>query len=127
MGLDAVFRIYSFSYRSGEHHSLGAGLVLDTRVLTNPFTVRELRHLDGRDHRVRAFVIGSPPSKKYKALIESAVNYAYDNPLDGSVAFGCVGGRHRSVACAHNLYHALRNAFFAHPFELQHLALKDTQ
>lgn len=93
----------SFGYKSGIPE--GASWVVDVRLLDNPYWVDELRPLDGRDPRVRDYVLNQPAAKALlgnleRTLVESIPDYRDHGRSQLIVAFGCTGGRHRSVAMA---------------------------
>lgn len=79
--------------------------VIDCRELPNPHN-STIKHLDGRDKAVQEFVFHQPhKGVSAQDLIDETVDWALDafqaNPdTDLVLAFGCVGGRHRSVAMA---------------------------
>ena len=93
----------AFGYKRGIPE--GAAWVIDVRLLDNPYWVDELRPLDGRDPRVREFVIGQPAAKDLldnleRTLKDALPHYRERGRSQLVVAFGCTGGRHRSVAMA---------------------------
>jgi len=93
----------AFGYKRGIPE--GAAWVVDVRLLDNPYWVDELRPLDGRDARVREFVIGQPAAKELLDNLERTMKDALPHYRERGrsqliVAFGCTGGRHRSVAMA---------------------------
>lgn len=99
--LSLVFE--SFGYKQGV--PLDADLVFDLRVLPNPYYVRELRPLDGRDEAVRAFLDAQPEAGQMLSQIESFIRHwlpGYEADSRGllTVALGCTGGQHRSVYAA---------------------------
>ena len=75
------------------------------RFLDNPYWVEELLGQDGRDEAVRAYVLGQPAAVELMNRLESVLRWAL--PLyqrdDLTVAFGCTGGRHRSVVLAEEM------------------------
>jgi UPF0042 nucleotide-binding protein len=82
--------------------------VVDTRFLDNPYWVPELRPLDGRDPRVRDFVLGQPAARAMLEGLEATLvpilpAYVERGRTELTVALGCTGGRHRSVALAAEL------------------------
>ncbi len=90
-------------------------LVFDVRFLPNPHFVPELRPLDGEDPLVAAYVLDSKEGKEFMGRIEPFLEYLLPQYLrEGksylSVAVGCTGGRHRSVAVAHRLYDIFRSS-----------------
>jgi hypothetical protein len=79
--------------------------VVDTRFLDNPYWVPELRPLDGHDAPVRDHVLGQPAAGAMLDGLEATLvpilpAYAERGRMELTVAFGCTGGRHRSVALA---------------------------
>jgi hypothetical protein len=96
----------AFGYKNGVPD--GASWVVDVRLLENPYWVEELRPLDGRDPRVREFVIGQQAAKELlgnfeKTLRDAIPHYRERGRSNLVVAFGCTGGRHRSVAMAREM------------------------
>ena len=92
----------------------GAAWVVDVRMLENPYWVEELRPLDGRDERVRDFVIGQPAAKELLDNLERTLRATIPHYRDRGrsqlvVAFGCTGGRHRSVAMAREMARRLED------------------
>jgi UPF0042 nucleotide-binding protein len=90
-----------------------AVLVFDVRFLPNPHFVPELRPLTGEDPAVAEFVLNSAEGTLFLERLRSFIEYLL--PLfqqEGksylTVAIGCTGGRHRSVAVARRLYDILR-------------------
>jgi len=93
----------AFAFKNGIPE--GSAWVVDTRFLDNPYWVPELRDLDGRDQRVREYVLGQPAAATLLDGLEATLApllpaYAERGRTELTVAFGCTGGRHRSVALA---------------------------
>jgi len=93
----------AFGYKRGIPD--GAAWVVDVRLLDNPYWVDELRPLDGRDPRVRDFVMRQPAARDLldnleRTLKDALPHYRERGRSQLIVAFGCTGGRHRSVAMA---------------------------
>jgi len=93
----------AFGYKRGIPD--GAAWVVDVRLLDNPYWVDELRPLDGRDSRVREFVVGQQAAQDLlgnleRTLTDALPHYRERGRSQLIVAFGCTGGRHRSVAMA---------------------------
>ena len=84
--------VSSFSYRNGSPPE--GALVFDCRAMRNPHHVPSLKVLDGRARSVQDFVMADP---MFKPLFDAALAAMVKGQ---SVAFGCIGGRHRSVAMA---------------------------
>jgi UPF0042 nucleotide-binding protein len=93
--------LVSFGYKYGVPTNVD--MVLDARFLANPFFVVELRPLTGRDPLVSEFVLDRDEAREFVSRVEGLLDYTL--PLyrrEGksyfTVAIGCTGGRHRSVA-----------------------------
>ena len=90
----------SFAFKRGV--PLDADLVYDVRVLPNPFYIRELRALTGRDAPVAEYLAEQPEVTQMLSMIEQFVRhwlpaFAHDQRSYLTVAIGCTGGQHRSV------------------------------
>ena len=98
--------IVSFGYKHGL--PLDVDLVFDCRFLPNPHWIEELRPLDGRDAPVRDYVLGQTDTQAFleelRRLFELTLPaYEREGKSYLSIAVGCTGGRHRSVAIAEAL------------------------
>lgn len=98
--------LVSFGFKHGI--PIDADLVFDVRFLPNPHFVEGLRPLDGRDRRVREFVMGHPESRELLARLQELLRfllpaYRREGKAYLTVAIGCTGGRHRSVAVVEEL------------------------
>jgi UPF0042 nucleotide-binding protein len=107
--------IVSFGYSHGLPRD--ADLVLDCRFLPNPHWVPELRPLTGRDASVRDYVLEQPAAKEFLTKLESLFElllpaYVDEGKAYLTVAVGCTGGRHRSVALAEALAESVRQQGF---------------
>ncbi len=96
----------SFGYKFGIPRD--ASLVLDVRMLPNPYYVSSLRDKNGMDRDVYDYVITSDPAKemlpKFFSLAETMIGLAKNSDMTKVViAVGCTGGHHRSVAVARYL------------------------
>ena len=115
--MELTVRVSSFSYRDGvptDYSGHGGGWVFDCRCLPNPGREKRFAAMSGRDDAVVAFLEAEPAVatflERVKALVDDAVdNYRSRNFTDLSVAFGCTGGRHRSVYCAEQVGKHLRS------------------
>ena len=95
--------VTSFGYKYGL--PLDADLVFDVRFLPNPFYVEELRPLTGLDRPVAEYVFGYQQTRTFMEKIQDMLDYLLplyieEGKLTLTVAVGCTGGRHRSVAIA---------------------------
>jgi hypothetical protein len=102
----------AFGYKNGIPD--GASWVIDVRLLENPYWVDELRPLDGRDPRVRDYVIKQPAAQELLGNLETTLRAAIPHYRERGrshllVAFGCTGGRHRSVSMAREMAARLAN------------------
>ncbi len=110
-GLDVT--VMSFGFKHGI--PLDADLVFDARFLPNPFYVDELRTLSGLDRQVAEFVFSHPQTRSFLEKLEDLISfllpyYIEEGKLTLTIAIGCTGGRHRSVAIASALHkHLLAN------------------
>ena len=104
-GLDVT--VMSFGFKHGI--PLDADLVFDARFLPNPFYVDELRPLSGLDRPVAEFVFSHPQTRSFLEKLEEMIAfllpyYIEEGKLTLTIAIGCTGGRHRSVALASALH-----------------------
>jgi UPF0042 nucleotide-binding protein len=98
-----VVTLQSFGYRRGV--PLDADLVFDVRFLPNPHFVTALRRWSGRNARVSRYVLQSPQAKRFMKLTGALLQflipqYIAEGKAYLTIAIGCTGGRHRSVALA---------------------------
>ena len=103
--------VMSFGFKYGL--PLDADHVADVRFLPNPFWVPELRPRTGLDAAVRDFVLGQDGAEAFlkgyaSTLAPLLPGYARENKRYVTVAVGCTGGKHRSVAMAEALAGLLR-------------------
>ena len=106
----AIF-VTSFSYRHGVPRA--ADLVFDVRFLNNPHYEPELRRLEGRDPRVAAYIEADPSFAGFIDRLTGMLQpllprYEQEGKSYLTIAVGCTGGRHRSVAVAERLAGWLR-------------------
>jgi UPF0042 nucleotide-binding protein len=111
-----VLTIASFGFARGISRT--ADLVFDMRFADNPHWVDELRPLTGEDQSVRDYcqtdVAWSPMMKQIETLLIGLIpRYWAAGKSYLTVAFGCTGGRHRSVAAAVEMAERLRGAGFS--------------
>jgi RNase adapter protein RapZ len=95
--------VISFGYKNGI--PLDADLVLDVRFLDNPYWVQDLRSLDGRDQKIKDFVLKDPHAPDFLARLSNLLDgmipaFLEENRRFLTIAIGCTGGKHRSVVCA---------------------------
>jgi len=104
--------VVSFGFKYGI--PVDADLVADMRFLPNPFWVPELRHLSGRDREVADYVKNRPEAQQfldhYLALVQViGTGYLREGKRFMTVAIGCTGGKHRSVAMTEEIAQRLRD------------------
>lgn len=98
--------IFSFGFKYGI--PIDADFVADVRFLPNPFWVPELRSLTGKDKPVSDYVLSSEGAEEFLDAYEKAIaiaieGYAQEDKHYVTIAFGCTGGQHRSVAMSEAL------------------------
>jgi RNase adapter protein RapZ len=93
----------SFGFKYGVPHDID--MLFDVRFLPNPYFVSELKDLEGTDPRVSDYVLRWPETQVYVQKLQDFISFQI--PLferEGktylTIAIGCTGGRHRSVAIA---------------------------
>ena len=104
--------VSSFGFKYGVPRDVD--IQLDCRFLPNPHWVEELREKNGLSSDVRDYVLSQESAEPFLNDISSLLSYlipAYENEGKSylSVAFGCTGGKHRSVAIAEELSRILKS------------------
>jgi UPF0042 nucleotide-binding protein len=103
--------IVSFGFKYGL--PADADMVADMRFLPNPFWISELKPLTGLDPEVSEFVLGAEGAEEFvasyaEALAPVLAGYQRENKRHATIAIGCTGGKHRSVAVGEKLASLLR-------------------
>ena len=103
--------VISFGFKYGI--PLDADHVVDVRFLANPYWITELRHLTGRDRPVRDYVLARPGAVEFidryvDALAPVLAGYLNEEKRYVTIAVGCTGGKHRSVAISEAIAERLR-------------------
>lgn len=103
--------IFSFGFKYGM--PMDADFVADMRFLPNPFWVPELRELTGKDQAVQDYVLSNPAAITFldsyeNALLTAIDGFAKEDKHYVTIAVGCTGGQHRSVAVSIELARRLR-------------------
>jgi UPF0042 nucleotide-binding protein len=98
--------ILSFGFKYCVPHD--ASLIMDVRFILNPYFVPELKALDGKDERVRNYVLNNDNTRtflnKFFELLDYLIPlYEKEGKAYLTIAIGCTGGKHRSVAIAEAL------------------------
>jgi len=109
-------RVNSFGFKAGTPRD--CDLLFDVRCLPNPFYVPELKEHTGREACIRDWVLAHEESR---ALLDKLTDlllfllplYQKEGKSALTIAFGCTGGRHRSVLFAEEIGRALQEAGFA--------------
>lgn len=109
-------RVVSFGYKHGL--PLDVDIVLDCRFLPNPHWIDELRPLTGLDEPVRRYVLDQSSASELLSRLDDLLAlllpaYVAEGKSYLTLAFGCTGGRHRSVAIAEEVAAILRRRDFA--------------
>lgn len=99
--------ILSFGFKYGIPND--ASLIMDVRFLLNPHFVPELKMLDGKTETVKDYVLGNDNArtflKKYLDLLDYLIPlYEKEGKAYLTIAVGCTGGKHRSVAIAEAIF-----------------------
>ena len=97
--------VYSFGFKHGM--PVEADLMIDVRFLPNPFYDPEMRTMTGNDEKVARFVLDNDVTRKFlkawRQLLDVAMpGYIAEGKTQLSIAVGCTGGQHRSVAIAND-------------------------
>jgi UPF0042 nucleotide-binding protein len=103
--------IVSFGYKHGL--PMDVDIVLDCRFLPNPFWDERLRPLSGLDALVRDYVLTQPEAAPFLEQVDALLNllvpsFEREGKSYLTIAFGCTGGQHRSVAVAEEVAARLR-------------------
>ena len=120
---DASLRIavVSFGFRHGVPPE--SDLVWDVRFLPNPNYVPEFKPLSGKNARVARYIRGFAQTGEFLKLTEEMLDfllphYVAEGKAYLTIAFGCTGGRHRSVMMAEEIAHYLQDA--GYPVRISH-------
>ena len=107
----------SFGYKNGVPDD--ADLVLDVRMLDNPFYVPELKEMTGNDKPVQDYVLNSKLTQRYIRKVTAYLDFmfkAYDNEEKRhlTICIGCTGGQHRSVTITNYLYEYYKEKYMCY-------------
>jgi UPF0042 nucleotide-binding protein len=113
--------VVSFGYKYGIPQDVD--LVFDCRFLPNPYWVEELRPFSGLDDKVRDYVLGLPEAQAFLEHVDGLLtpilpSFVREGKTYLTIAMGCTGGRHRSVALAVALSERLNSE--GHPVAVFH-------
>jgi UPF0042 nucleotide-binding protein len=98
--------VMSFGFKYGVPTDVD--MVADMRFLPNPYWEENLRGSSGKDGAVRSYVTTNPAAKRFLEHYEKALHivlegYVSENKTYATLAIGCTGGKHRSVAMAEEI------------------------
>jgi len=98
--------VMSFGFKYGLPSDVD--MVADMRFLPNPYWDESLRELSGRDDAVNEYVLSNPLASKFLVHFEKSLDvvlggYLTENKTFATLAIGCTGGKHRSVAIAEEI------------------------
>ena len=108
--------LVSFGYKYGV--PTDADLMFDVRFLPNPHFVPKLRAFNGKDPKVRRYIQSFPQTGEFLRRMQGLLTYLIPHYIEEgksylTIAFGCTGGKHRSVMMAEWLKKALEKRKFA--------------
>jgi UPF0042 nucleotide-binding protein len=111
-----LISVVSFGYKYGVPND--ADLIFDVRFLPNPHFVPALRKYTGSDAKVRQFIRSFPQTGEFLRRMESLLAYLMPHYIEEgksylTIAFGCTGGKHRSVMLAEEIKKALEKRKYA--------------
>lgn len=103
--------LMSFGFKYGL--PIDADIVMDVRFLPNPYYIEALRPLTGQDKAVYDYVMKFKETEtfyqQFKTLIDTVLpGYRDEGKKNVTIAIGCTGGQHRSVAIAERLYYDIQ-------------------
>ena len=122
-------KIFSFSYKygtiPGDDSGNGGGFVFDCRFIDNPGRVERFMDSKGFDEDVIEYLDNTPAMQDflwnvYRMISPVIENYISRNFTNLQIAFGCTGGRHRSVYAAEHLASYLRENYPETKIEIIH-------
>lgn len=106
--------VMSFGFKYGV--PIDADIVMDVRFLPNPYYVKDLREKTGNDQAVYDYVMNSEMTEEFyqqfiKMLRFVMPGYQKEGKSSVTIAIGCTGGQHRSVALANRIGKALQEKY----------------
>ncbi len=122
-------KIFSFSYKYGtipeDNSGNGGGFVFDCRFIDNPGRIERFKESKGYDEDVLEYLDNTPAMQDflwnvYRMISPVIENYISRNFTNLQIAFGCTGGRHRSVYAAEHLASYLRENYPETKIEIIH-------
>lgn len=122
-------RVHVMSFGFKHDVPTAADMVMDLRFLPNPYFEPELRPLSGQDKVISDYVLGTEPGsvfiEKYLDFLQYVLPlYEAEGRYRLTIAVGCTGGRHRSVATAERVFATLKDSGYSVSLEHKHIHLK---
>jgi UPF0042 nucleotide-binding protein len=110
---NSSFHLQLISFGFKYEHPRDADMLFDLRFLPNPYFIEELRQLSGKDKPIYEYVLEKEPGKGFLKRLLDFLNYLLplyvsEGRYRVAIAFGCTGGRHRSVAVTEAVSKALQ-------------------
>lgn len=114
-------RLMSFGFKHGVPSELD--LCFDVRFLANPFYKTDLRQKSGLDRDVYDYVLSSPSAQKFLDKVIEMIGFLYplyreEGKSSLTIAIGCTGGQHRSIALVEAIYSHLKAKMI--PLRIEH-------
>ncbi|MCS7165876.1 MAG: RNase adapter RapZ [Candidatus Calescibacterium sp.] len=105
-----IVKLISFGYK---HGFISSDIVIDTRILRNPFYVSQLTNKNGSDPEVKEYLLSDPKTKEFIEKTIDYIDYIIASYLGNvknfiEIGVGCTGGKHRSVFVAEYLGEHIR-------------------
>ncbi len=124
LGRRMALTLLSFGYTHGIPQE--SDLVMDVRFLPNPYFVEELKDLPGSDPRIHDFLLSFQETRDFLSRLQDLLSfllplYEREGKAYLTVAIGCTGGQHRSVAVAEKVKSLIEDQF---PVRIRHRDLK---
>lgn len=116
---DETFHIEMLSFGFKYGLPIDADIVMDVRFLPNPYYIPELKKLTGLDKPVADYVMQQPATEafyqQFLSMLESIMpGYEAEGKSSLTIAIGCTGGQHRSVALTQRIGEALAKHYKVH-------------
>jgi RNase adapter protein RapZ len=126
LGRRMALTFLSFGYTHGIPQE--SDLVIDVRFLPNPYFAEELKDLPGSDPRIHDFLMGFQETRDFLSRLQNMLSfllplYEREGKAYLTVAIGCTGGQHRSVAVAEKMKSLIQDQF---PVRIRHRDLKNS-
>ncbi len=119
-------QLISFGYKYGIPRE--ADIVIDLRFLPNPYFDENLRPYSGKEKQIQDYILKSPTGQIFLEKLMDFLNfilplYSEEGRYRLTIAFGCTGGYHRSVAVTERVYRKLKEKNYTVQLEHRHLSL----